>query len=196
MIRKSKKGLSARRVIILGCLFLVFFFTAKEDRRYKNWKMTYLSLFSSYFEVRNVTSVILSPGENLLTDVSGLATYTSPFRSRFMGKIRKSLYSRLSPRMEEYSRRLDPEGRHYLVETLVHQKGPQFTEALQPEGRKIQSEDLLGLREFMEQNEINYILFPYDNWWAKRREAKSAGLRLLHANKHYMLCTSKNERRR
>ena len=122
MKKKLESRINLKSLTLFACVFFIFYFTAKEDRLFKGWKSTNKSLFSSYFEAKKAAKTIITPGTKVLIDVSKLKEFNQPFGNSLFGKVRKSFYSYLSPRLKEYSSSLNLEGPDLQLEKLSSEK--------------------------------------------------------------------------
>lgn len=192
MKKRLKRKINLKSLILLACVFLIFYFTAKEDRLFKRWKSTNKDLFSSYFEAKTAAKAIISPGTKVLIDVSKLKDFNLPFGYNLLGNARRLFYSYLSPQLKEYSNSLNLEGPDLHLEKLSSEKKLKpYDEIPYSELEKIKKENPKGLKIFMLENEIEVFVCFYENWWRKKKELEKAKFNPLYRNKHFVLSSAK-----
>ena len=188
MKKRLERKISLKNLIWLAFVFLVFYFTAKEDRVFKGWKSTNAALFSSFFEAKTAAKAIISPGTKVLIDVSQLKNFNHPFGNDLLGNARKSFYSYLCPLLKKYSSGLNLEGPDLHLEKLNSEKNLEPCDEIHySELEKINRQNLKRLKNFMLENEIEGFICFYENWWGKKKELDKAGFNPLYRNKHFML---------
>lgn len=195
MNKERDKKINLKSLPFFACIFLVFYFAAKEDRVYKEWEKTNKELFTSYFDLKERSKTIMQPGEKVLIEISQLKNWKNPFNNRFLGNMRGSLYFRLNPRLKEYSSRLYLGDLDLQVENLSESRIFEPHEDIsQAEIQKVKINDYKRLKTFMIENGIGYSISHCENLWQKKRELERAGFNINHYNKQFILFSVRKEK--
>jgi len=137
----------------------------------------------------------MSRGEKVLIDGSELIKWESPFKNRLLGKVRRSIYFLLYPTLKNNTSKLYLGDSELFIEKLnAKRKFTPAEMASQHELNHLDKKNLIKIKEFMLDNEIEYFILYYENWWKTKSELKEAGFNRLMSSNSFILSSVKTSK--
>jgi len=177
-------------IVVLTAIFFLFFVASGEERSFEEWKEYNLSLFRWFKDIQYYCHTFLQINDRILFDIPFTYAVLEPFQSGLIGRIRKNVYLRLVPSIQNNLSLLRYKKDPYLLGRVGRRKRFKFSNPREIE-RMIGREpaDLSSLGSLMLINNIRYYLCNFkDPEWSKKKEKfENLGFYLVYNNPHYML---------